>query len=175
MADQDHPDAVSSMTALRQSLAELGKAFTQKTSEIHEGIGTVNEFVVRVEKLRQEAARRQNWVMLGLAVLLVLSLLGNVATFQAAADAKATSAKVADCTTAGGRCYEEGKVRGGGYVNAINLAMVYGIECARELGAGSGPEWNAKLEKCVNDKVRALTQPKPSTPPSDMPSPSPGH
>lgn len=170
MADQDHPDAFASVTALRNSLTDLANSFKQKTSEIHEDIGTVSEFVTRVERLRVEAGRRQNRILVVLGVMLVLVLVGLGFTLRAASSAKAASDKVADCTTAGGRCYEEGKARGAGAVSAVNLAMIYGIECARELGAGSGPEWNAKLEKCVSDKLKALTMPKPSPAPSTAPS-----
>lgn len=175
---QDHPDpldeaAVSSMTTLRASLNDLAESFSRKTSEIHEDIGTVSEFITLGEKLREEAGRRQNRILVVLAALLVLSLFGNVATLQVASSAKATSEAVADCTTAHGKCYEAGRARTGDAISDLIVSQLAVVQCARLYPGESGPAYDAKLAACVRERVLAAqkareAQPSPS--PSAVPS-----
>lgn len=87
------------------------------------------------------------------------------------------TAQIADCTTAGGTCYEQGSSRTSTAIGDIIAANVFMAECARLFPGEVGPAYDKKLEKCVYDRLtqaaaqRAQASPSPS--PSPQPSPSP--
>jgi hypothetical protein len=173
MSDDATGDAATaSTTALRRSLTDLADVFTRNTSEIRQDIGTLERFLTSVEGLRREAARRQHRILVALGAGLVLILVALASTLWIAAEAKRTSAAVADCTTAGGKCYENGRRQTSDAVGAILKAESYQVECARLYPGESGPAFDVKFEACVSAKLQAgmATQPAPSPGPSVSPS-----
>lgn len=113
-----------------------------------------------------EAARKRanqiNLAVLGLlglfvAMLLVIGWQNN----QLAQDVSRTNEQVADCTTPGGGCYEDGRARTAGAIAALTRISVFVSQCGRLYPGESGPDFDRKLEQCVAAKL-AQAQPSPS-------------
>jgi hypothetical protein len=103
-------------------------------------------------------------VACGLVLLFALSVQNN----QLAREVKATNARMADCTTPGGHCYEQSNRRTGKAIGDIIHAEVFMAECARLYPDQAGPAYDAKLEACVAQRLAA-------PPPASLaPSPAPG-
>jgi hypothetical protein len=118
-----------------------------------------------------ELARRRagtiNLVLLAVLAALVLSMLAVTwQTHQSTRRLDETNARMADCTTPGGRCYEEGRARTGGAITDIIRSEVFMAECARLYPTESGPAYDRKLEACVMERLAGpdLRQPTPATP-----------
>jgi hypothetical protein len=133
---------------------------------------------LRVDVHSAEAARRRtgriNLGVLGLLVLFSAALLAvgwqnNRLSHQVAA----TNATLADCTLAGGKCYEQSKARTGDAIAAILHAEVAAVECARLWPGESGPELDRKLEACVAERLARYSGPTPAPQPTPAPSVSP--
>lgn len=118
----------------------------------------------------EQARRRANTI--GLALMGVLGFLMLVILVVAAqnnaiaSQTRQTNARIAACTTAGGKCYEDGKTRTGAAVGDIVKASVYVAECSRLHPGESGPTFDAFLEKCVAGKLAK------ASPPAPVPSPT---
>ncbi len=134
--------------------------------------------VVATEALRSdvtaaETARRRtgriNLGLIGMLVGLVALLLAiGYQNNRLVRGQKRTNERIADCTTAGGTCYEQGRERSSGAIAAIVRISVYVTECGRLWPGESGPDFDRKLEKCVADRLAAdvaKAQPGPSTSP----------
>lgn len=130
---------------------------------------TLHGDVRDMELARRKATRVNLGVLVVLVVLVAGLLVMVVQTYRTASETRKTNAAVADCTQPGGKCYEEGRTRTGGAVASINMAMVFGIECARLKPDESGPAFDAFVEQCVAAKMRALPSPRPSASPSVSP------
>lgn len=112
------------------------------------------------ERARRIAAAI-NLGLLGLLVVLV-ALFGVVML-----QVSQTNERVADCTTPGGRCYEDGRARTGSAVADLIRAEVAVAECARQWPGESGPAFDRKLEACVAERLqRAREIPAPSVTPT---------
>lgn len=138
------PDAAQSVESVRQSLKELLDESER----------------LRVDIKANEAQRRkENYVTMAVGTLMALfMLLILVVAFQnnqIAADAKATADRMADCTTAGGKCYEEGRTRTSGAIGDIIKASVYMAECSRLHPGEAGPAFDRSLEACVESRLKA--------------------
>lgn len=75
---------------------------------------------------------------------------------DAARDSRDASARIADCTTAGGKCYAESQKRTGVAIQQLIRGQLYIIECSRELPIAEnppGPAFDARFEKCVADRL----------------------
>lgn len=132
---------------------------------------------LRTDVKANEAARKRenhiNMALLGLlAVFIAMVFVVAWQNNNIAQDTRDTNARMADCTTPGGRCYSEGSKRTGDAIGNIIRAEVYMAECTRLLPGESGPEFDKKLEQCVVDKLaHPAALPPPSTP---TPTPSTG-
>lgn len=96
------------------------------------------------------------------ALLLAVAVQGNTTAKQAkeaAGQAAQANRQVADCTTPGGQCYEEGRRRSAAAIADILKVSIYMAECARLFPGEAGPEYDRKLEKCVYDRLGATPTP----------------
>lgn len=124
----------------------------------------------------EQARRRANQINLG--VLLVLALFVSMVLVigwqnnRVISQVRETNNRVADCTTAGGQCFEDGRRRTGGAIDAITRISIYVALCARLYPGESGPAFDAKMEKCVADRL-AKAQASPSPGPTVVPSSAP--
>ncbi len=96
------------------------------------------------------------------AMLLAVVVQGNKTAHQTADTQKA----IEDCTTPGGRCYEDGRRRTAQAIDDIVKVSIYMAECARLYPGESGPEYDKKLESCVFGRLDRDATPQPSTAPS---------
>lgn len=125
---------------------------------------SLTEVVAQSQALRldvhgaEEARRRANRInlgVLGVLVLLVAVLIAIAIQNNAVArDVRATNQRMADCTTPGGRCYEEGRKRTENAVGAVVRISVYVAECGRLHPGESGPDFDRKLEQCVAERLK---------------------
>jgi hypothetical protein len=157
MDEPIHPDdgTPPAVAALRKSLTDL----------------VAESQALRGDVRSAETARRRasqiNLGLLGLLILFVGLLVaigwqGN----QAIAASRETNRRIADCSTPGGACYEEGRELTAAAINDILLVSIYMAECARLFPGEAGPEYDRKLEACIYQR---LSQPPPSTFPSTVP------
>jgi hypothetical protein len=127
-------------------------------------------------KANERARKRENQINLG--VLLMLSLfvfLVLVVAWQnntIAQQTRDTNARMLSCTVPGGPCYEDGRKRTAQAVGDIYKVSIYMAECSRLRPGVSGPEFDAFLEGCVNDKLTA-SQAAPRVQPTPTPTASP--
>lgn len=117
------------------------------------------------------ARKRANQINLGVLALLALFVALLVAigwqNNQVIQRVNATNDQVASCTTPGGTCYDEGRARTNGAITSVVRISIYVSQCGRLYPGESGPEYDAKLQQCVMDR---LAQAQAS--PAPMPSPS---
>ncbi len=104
-----------------------------------------------VRKAQQEHLRKTRISFVLIAVLGVLLVGVLVVGWQL----KQTNDHIADCTTAGGQCYEESRRRTGGAVSAVTRISVYVSQCGRLWPGESGPAYDKKLEQCVAERLAA--------------------
>lgn len=94
------------------------------------------------------------WLTWALAVILALGMGAVVLISQyqlqrlgsVAADTKRNSDRLVDCTTPGGKCYEQGRSATGGAVGTINKVTISAIYCSGKLGPAATV---AALNACV--------------------------
>ncbi len=121
---------------------------------------------VRVAERARRRAAAFNLALLGLlaAALVAVGALG-WQNNQLAQRQDETNRRMADCTTPGGDCYEEGRARTEGAVSAVVRISVFVSECGRLYPGESGPEYDKKLEACVAAKLAAAQPSTGPTPP----------
>jgi type II secretory pathway component PulL len=136
---------------------------------------SLNDLLTQSEALRAdvhaaETARRRatfiNSVMMALLVVLVGLLV--VVTWQnnrLTERVSETNARMADCTTPGGACYEDGRARTRQAISDVVRVSVFVAQCARLYPGEAGPEFDAKMEKCVSERLVAA-QATPSVSPT---------
>lgn len=90
------------MTPNEPPLTQLGRALT----EVDE-LKTTVEGLTGVLNTERATTRRFRLNMGGLAVLLVLNLIGTSFAYRSAHDAKDVADTLSDCLIVGGRCYEQ--------------------------------------------------------------------
>ncbi len=129
------PSTPRGSSALADLLAAVKAESEQLRADVH-----------RAEEARRRA-NRINTVLLLVAVVLVAA--AGLVGWQV----KATSDRVADCTTAGGTCYEEGRERTGAAIATLTRISIYVSQCGRLYPGESGPEFDAKIERCVADRL----------------------
>lgn len=132
-------------------MAELEKSLSALAAKA-EGLRTD---LKAAEKSRR-AATRVNWALFALVVLFVGMLVAVV--WQGGE----TNRRIADCTTPGGTCYEQGRARTANAIQDIVRVSIYMAQCARLYPGEAGPEYDRKLEKCVYERL-AAPAPAPST------------
>lgn len=151
--------AASPLDALSEHLRGLTGQAEALRSDVH---------AAEAARRRAEAARRRaNRINLGVlavvALLVAAMLVIGYQNNQLAQEVSRTNEQVADCTTPGRRCYEEGRARTNGAVAAVVRISVFVSQCGRLYPGESGPEYDRKLERCVAEKL-AAAQPSPSAP-----------
>lgn len=159
--DQSPAPVSPAVAALGQSLSEVLAEAQALRSDVHTA---------------EEARRKATVVNLGLLALLVLfvALLGAVSwqNNQLIEKVEQTNSTMADCTTPGGRCYEEGNRRTSGAINDIIWASVYMAQCARLYPGEVGPEYDKKLEACVTQRLQQAAKERQATPTPTVPVPT---
>ncbi len=150
----------AAVTSLRRSLTDLIAESQALRGDVHTA---------------EKARRRTNQINLGLLGLLALFVALLVAIGwqgnQAIDQARETNQTIADCTTPGGVCYQEGQTRTNGAVSAVVRISIYVSQCGRLWPGESGPDYDAKLQKCVLERL-AQAQSAPPTAPAPSVSPS---
>lgn len=159
MATNNEEPVPNAVTTLRD---DLGKLVDEAQA--------LREDVQRAEKRAARDAedrRRATIVGVGALVLVTLALVlmavfmvilfGAVRQIDSVATRNAAlNERIADCSTAGGKCYEEGAKRTGQAIQQLIDSQLYIIECSRELPIAEnppGPAFDAKFEKCVADRL----------------------
>jgi hypothetical protein len=117
----------------------------------------------------EQARRRASQINLGVLILLIIFVgLLMAVTWQnnrLSHEVAKGNARIADCTTAGGKCYDDGKKRTGSAIGDIIRAEIFMAECARQWPGESGPTFDRKLEACVAQRLtnaNATPAPTPS-------------
>lgn len=128
---------------------------------------------LRVDVNSAETARRRantiNLTAVGLLLLFVVMISAvSWQNNQLAKQVNRTNDRMADCTTPGGTCYETSQRRVSGAIADIVRASVFMNQCARLWPNESGPDYDRKLEKCVNDRLAQAARNR-----QDNPSPRP--
>ena len=165
---------------LSETLNNLGDAARELAGEVRSDRAHREE-VAREESKRQKRRSVIITTLLGLVAILVFALLTIVVQNRARSNENAqilrqtaqTSQRIADCTTAGGTCYEQSNARASDFGQMIIRAMIYKDSCER---AVSG---DAAVQDCVMRKLldnpgpSAGARPAPSTTARPTPQPSP--
>jgi hypothetical protein len=163
------PPVSPAVGELRNSLADLVREAQALRTDVHSA---------------EEARRKATAVNLGLLALLVLFVGLLIAVTwqnnQLIEKVDSTNSIMADCTTPGGECYEQGQQRVAGAISDIVWASVYMAQCSRLYPGEVGPTYDRKLEACVTERLeRAARQrqasPAPSPSPAVTPTPTGGH
>lgn len=164
MADPStNPPAVPSViTDLRADLAAVLAESAALRVDVH-----------TAEAARTKANRINTGVLAVLAVFVGLVLVVAFQNTRIATQEQRVNEQIADCTTAGGTCYELSNVRTRAAISQIVLASVYVAECARLHPGESGPAFDAALEQCIAAKLAAAAPLPTVSPPAAGPSPSP--
>jgi hypothetical protein len=123
------------------------------------------------EQARKRANRINVGILAVLAIFVAMVLVIGWQNNKVLGQVQQTNNRVADCTTAGGRCYEDGRQRTGAAISTLTRISIYVSQCGRLFPGESGPQYDAKIEACVAERLaRAQTQ----TPPSPSPGASAG-
>lgn len=128
----------------------------------------------------ERARRRAGIINLAMLAAIVLAVAGlAVVTWQnnqLTNRVSETNFRMADCTTPGGRCYEESRRRTGQAIEDIIRSEIFMAECARLYPDEAGPAFDRKLEACVAERLAGpmLRQPNPEQSATPGPSPTRG-
>lgn len=137
---------------------------------------TLSDVVAEAEALRtdvhaaEKARRILALVNLGLLALLIALGWQN---YEVSRQVSETNKRVADCTTPGGHCYEDGRARTGAAIGDIVRAEVLVAECSRLYPDEAGPTFDAKLQACFDARLAAAAAKTPQPAPTPTPAPSP--
>lgn len=156
------PATPATVDGLRSSLTDLIAESKALRADVH------SAEALRAQKIAQ--IRRESLINLailaGLALFMMIVLAVAYQNNQIAKDTKRNADLIADCTTAGGRCYESGRARSGEAVGTLQRIQLYIVECSRALPVREyppGPRFDRPFETCVTAKLR-----------TPAPAPSPG-
>jgi len=159
---------------LSETLNSLGDAARALAEEVRD------DRAHRETEMRAAVAaqRRQNRIMVTLLAIVAVLVIGLVTigvqnrlrsnqNAQIIRQTAATSEQIADCTTVGGKCYEQGGRRTTDAVRMIILAQVYTPTCSKIT------ETDDALVQCVMRKLAAAASAAPTPAPATQP-PVPG-
>jgi hypothetical protein len=100
----------------------------------------------------EQARRRANKINMGVLAFVALFVVMLVAIAwqnnQVINQVQQANNRLVDCTTPGGVCYEQGQKRTGAAIIALTRISIYVSQCGRLYPGESGPEYDAKIEKC---------------------------
>lgn len=112
-------------------------------------------------KTAEDARRRAtavNLALMGLLTLFVgLLLVVGYQNNQVIHKVNVTNQQLADCTTPGGKCYQQGQVRTGQAISDVIRAEIFMAQCARLYPNESGDAYDRKLEACVFARLAGPT------------------
>lgn len=145
------PAAASGVHALSASLSEL----VAESQALRTDVRTA-------EATRRKENRINLVVIIMLTLFVVLVLVVAWQNNRIAAETRTTNDRIADCTTAGGRCYEDGKQRTGAAIGNIIQAEIALGECSRLYPGESGPAFDQKLKACVYSRIQPSPTPSPT-------------
>lgn len=155
-------DVPPHVTSLRTSLTDLIHESQALRSDVHSA---------------EQARRRASQInlallgMLGLFVGLLIAVTWQ--NNQLARQVSNTNQRMADCTTSGGKCYDEGRKRSQSAIQDILRVNIYMAECARLHPGESGADFDKALEACIYERL-AKAQQEQQTKPNPSPAPSGG-
>lgn len=120
-------------------------------------------------KTAEQVRRRENVINVGilgmLTLFVVLVLTVSWQNNQIAREVRANSAHIRDCTSEGGKCYEDGRRRSSAVIANLVHVQVAVAECARLYPNEGGPAYDAKLQACVDERAPGATPVPSPTPP----------
>lgn len=152
------PAGPATIDGLRNSLAEVISESKALRADVHTAEALRAQ---KIAQIRKESLL--NLVILGgLALFMVIVLAVAYQNNQIAKDTKRNADTIVDCTTAGGKCYDEGRKRTGEAVGTLQRIQLYIIECSRALPVAQyppGPKFDRLFESCVAAKVRGPGSP----------------
>lgn len=157
-----HPSPEPVPKPLGVSLTELIKESQALRGDVH-----------GAEAARRRAGRVNLALLAVFAVLVAVLLAVTMQNYRLAHRIGETNARMADCTTPGGRCYEESRRRTGTAIADIIRAQIFMAECSRLYPGEAGPTYDRKLEACVTERLAGPELQRPTPNPSGTPSPSP--
>lgn len=144
-------EPMGSVDELKRSLADL----IEESQALRTDVKSADKTRAQENEVRRKE-NRINLALIGMLAIFVLMVLGVAwQNNQIASSTADTNRRIADCTTAGGQCYEDGQRRTAVIVGDITRASVYVIECTRLRPGESGPAYDAFLEQCVAEKLEA--------------------
>ena len=103
------------MTSDHSPLARLADTL----SVLPEGIASLRADVHAAEDARRRANRLNTFLLVVAVLLVAVVAVVGWQNNRLATAVRDTNAHIADCTTAGGDCYEEGRERGGEAITAV--------------------------------------------------------
>jgi len=123
---------------------------------------------LRADVRERERRQRRLMAVIGIGVVLCLVLVGGVMVLlvqgrQRGNDTRAllrtnaaTNERIADCTTVGGKCYEEGTKRSAAFIQLLLQGQKQIALCRSE------SDTSTELEKCIDKALAAMTAPSPT-------------
>lgn len=127
---------------------------------------------LRADVRERERRQRRLMAVIGIGVVLCLVLVGGVMVLlvqgrQRGNDTRSllrtnavTNERIADCTTAGGKCYEEGVKRSAAFIQLLLQGQKQIALCR------SKSDTTTELEKCIDKALAPMTVPDPAASPS---------
>ena len=118
---------------------------TERTEELHEKVRRSGRFLKAI-----------TWIFGGAVVIAVISTV-IIQGYQLSSlshvsdDTRRNSDRLVDCTTPGGKCYEQGRSASSGAVGTINKATIAAIWCSGKLGPGATIQ---QLQLCVKAQIK---------------------
>ncbi len=150
------------MTSEQNAMGRLADVL----SVLPDGVAALRADVHAAEQARKKANRLNTFLLVIAVVLVAVVAIVGWQNNRLANQVRDTNAHIADCTTVGGKCYEEGRGRTGEAITAVVRISVLVSQCGRLYPGESGAEYDRKLEACVYQRLT----PAPSTP-APVPSP----
>jgi hypothetical protein len=156
MADLGTPGRAAGANAAEEALTDLLGTFRSEAEATRQAI-----------HVHENNRRRQNrWALAIIAVMAVVLAMVLVILLQNRQKSNQSrqilrnnavlSEQIADCTTAGGKCYEEGRKQSATAVQQLIRSNLVIAVCARDTTTDAG------LMRCVDAKMAELAKPSPT-------------
>lgn len=153
--------------------AVLLTALIRESQELREDVAA-REKRQRQETAEREARQRKVMMLLGLAVLVALVMIGSVMVLlvqsrQRGNDTRAllrtnaaTNQRIADCTTQGGQCYEQGARRSGELISELIRRLLLAQKDIAVCRAQTENGTVAELQACIDTALKPIISPAPA-------------
>lgn len=149
----DAPSDPPHVTALRDSLTALISESQALRTDVRSA-----------EMARRRASQINLGLLATLGIFVALLIAVTWQNNRLAVQVAETNRRMADCTAAGGKCYEEGRKRTSNAIQDILKVNIYMAECARLYPGESGPEFDKKLEACIYTRLSKATKERQAAP-----------